>query len=94
MMDLVLNIFAIVAFGFWATVGAVKLYRTFRKEPPLEPGECQCGHLRCAHANGTGRCAITPAPFIQCGCQHFIMESNKTVVEDELTQLRKIAGLK
>lgn len=49
--------------------------------PPLAPGECECGHIRCAHEKGRGRCVVYfdgeylgKPQRMKCGCQIFILD--------------------
>jgi hypothetical protein len=51
-------------------------------EPPLTPGRCECGHLRCVHLFGKERCGMNWPPSEKwptgshCGCQVFIRKKN------------------
>lgn len=47
---------------------------------PLKPGICECGHLRCCHINGIGRCTLAwPAnekwpSGSHCACTVYIFD--------------------
>lgn len=41
----------------------------------LKPGECECGHNRCSHKNGKGRCKGIrqyETYWANCSCQIYI----------------------
>lgn len=56
----------------------------FRKEIPeqLKPGNCECGHGRCSHRRGGGRCSGQFPPdketpeWTICTCQIYIRDSD------------------
>ena len=52
---------------------------------PLVPGECECGHARCYHTDGIGKCRVGYEPnteenktseWILCACQVFIRDDD------------------
>lgn len=54
-----------------------------------KPGNCECGHLRCTHFNGRGRCASQYPPDAEnaewrgCACQIFILDDDDDDSDDE-----------
>ncbi len=54
--------------------------------PNDQAGICQCGHARCYH--GASLCTI-----LSCRCARYVADSQRQVIEDELEQLRRMAGL-
>lgn len=58
-------------------------------EPPLKPGKCECGHLRCSHVGGKGRCTMAWPPSekwptgSRCSCQTFILDKDDGDDEEE-----------
>jgi len=58
-------------------------------EPPLKPGFCECGHLRCLHVGGKGKCVKNYPPSekwpngASCGCQIFILDDDDDEEEPE-----------
>ena len=71
----------------------------------LTPGECECGHSRCCHKDGKGRCGVGYAPnsednetnhWLQCACQIFILDDDNDdddesdPVNPEIDELEKI----
>lgn len=46
----------------------------------LTPGCCECGHMRCCHSGGAGKCAVGYPPSAewpngsQCACAVFIFD--------------------
>ncbi len=38
----------------------------------LRPGQCECGHKRCCHRDGTGPCGVMPKQGWRCACDIFI----------------------
>ena len=51
-----------------------------RKDERLIPGDCECGHERCSHVKGKGRCMAQYPPdseckeWSECACQLYIRE--------------------
>ena len=49
----------------------------------LEPDDCMCGHMRCSHTKGIGRCHgyFTPdeetKEWTRCACQIFITDGGR-----------------
>jgi hypothetical protein len=58
-------------------------------EPPIMPGICECGHIRCLHVGGKGKCAKSYPPSDKwptgaiCACQMFIKNNDDDDGEDE-----------
>lgn len=58
---------------------------------PLAPGDCECGHLRCTHDSGKGRCRGSFPPSDQfkewtgCSCQVFIQDDEDDDDSDDET---------
>jgi hypothetical protein len=47
----------------------------------LTPGDCECGHMRCCHADGRGKCAVAYPPgedgfkeSTVCACRIYIFD--------------------
>jgi hypothetical protein len=58
-------------------------------ESPLKPGKCECGHLRCSHIGGKGKCTLAWPPSEKwlngsiCSCQVFIPKKDNDNREEE-----------
>jgi len=74
-------------------------------EPEVEmtAGDCECGHSRCCHENGKGRCHVHyPADKewpngAQCACQVFIRDDDyedddtpETPIDPEVAELERM----
>jgi hypothetical protein len=52
-------------------------------QPPLKPGGCECGHLRCSHDEGRGRCRGSWPPdeknkdWTGCSCVLYIYDPDE-----------------
>ena len=48
----------------------------------LKPGGCECGHARCSHKKGKGKCCAAHPPdeesaeWSDCSCQIFILDDD------------------
>lgn len=46
---------------------------------PLTPGKCECGHARCNHIGGNGKCMATEPEWEAgdvCACQLYIRDDD------------------
>lgn len=63
----------------------------FTRKPaePLKPGICECGHERCCHERGIGRCTVGyPADNewpdgAQCACKVYIFDPDADDGDDD-----------
>jgi len=64
---------------------------TVNPEPPLKPGVCECGHRRCNHVAGKGKCSCAICKpddkhteyWGLCACQTFILDKEEDDDDDE-----------
>jgi hypothetical protein len=58
---------------------------------PLTPGTCECGHFRCSHDGGSGRCGVGYPPDekwtfgAMCACKIFIPDPDGDGEDDDET---------
>lgn len=56
---------------------------------PLAPGLCECGHVRCAHIDGKGKCNVSYPHDEQwpngakCACQIYIFDPDADDDDDD-----------
>lgn len=60
-------------------------------ESGLRPGDCECGHSRCVHERGIGRCGVQYHPdgecdaWTICACQIYIRDNDSDDGDDDPT---------
>ncbi len=66
----------------------------FRHKTPKPPQICQCGHEKCYHIMGSYGCWKDVSDDRLCRCAHYTEIPAKMKTNDELEQLRKMAGIR
>ena len=81
----------------------------FWRRKALKSGNCECGHFRCVHKNGSGACnaGISHDGGITfnfgCACEVYIRDDDdddgsddepEVPTDPEVSELKRIAGLK
>jgi hypothetical protein len=65
---------------------ASRIRKKAEPDEPLKPGTCQCGHERCHHMEGKGKCSVAyrhDSDGIRwgCACQIYIPRRDKGYVD-------------
>lgn len=96
MTDSTFNIVISVLQNIVVAIIAVALTQRYeRRFARLRPGRCECGHMRCAHVEGRKNCTSAALrPDRVCACEVFIPRAEDEARDAEVTELRKMAGLK
>lgn len=90
--------FAMAGLGL-AIYWSARIFRT----RVISPGTCECGHIRCVHDDGEGKCHISYGVSEKfpnsssCACKLFIPPQvtapQSKAKDSELAELRKLSGL-